>query len=220
MRSGQPEGSVHEVQYTMGVYNGRNVMLRRLWPNPSEQLDPSGVVSILSGNVIGFDIRYLDDREWRNDWPIDMGRDCEVMLVSIVAQVPGESQRVVRSFMVNFPRRLPMTAASTVASIVGTGATEAAAATGGTSAAGSAGQGGTGSGAPGGSGGRAQDGGAGRRRGREGAEDGRRRPPGERPEGGMLPDGPPPQPPADGQGGPPGRRTRIPRDNPTGGAQQ
>ncbi len=212
VRKGQPEGDICEVQYTVGVHNGRNVMLRRIWPNPSEDLEPSGVVSILSDNIIGFDIKYLDDKEWRSDWPADIGKDCEVLLVSIVAQVPGEKQRVARSFMVNFPRRLAMSAASTatteIAAMGSGGAPQMAAGgqTGGATA-----QGGASNIVPGGRRSQPEEGGAGRRggQGRQGQNgtqrDGQNRPPFGPPQDGQggPPFGPPPGPPPDGQGGPP-----------------
>jgi type II secretion system protein J len=104
VRKGEPEGDICEVQYTIGVHNGRNVMFRRVWPDPNDQLGPSGVVSILSDNIVGFEVKYLDDKEWRTDWPEDIGKDCPIMVVNIAAQVPGESQKIVKSFMMSFPR--------------------------------------------------------------------------------------------------------------------
>jgi len=224
VRQGQPEGDICEVQYTAGIQNGRNVFLRRLWPNPSEDLEPSGVVSILSDNIIAFDMRYLDDKEWRSDWPEDIGKDCEIMVINIVAQVPGENQRVVKSFLIDFPRRQatttqPSTAGNMAVAVpvdVSARSAVAAASGGGRGGGGvsnvvpDSGRGGRRGSATdsGGTGGRGGTRGSGRRgRGSTEGQGGGDRPPGPPPDG---QGGPPPEgggrggpPPGGGQGGPP-----------------
>jgi type II secretion system protein J len=162
VRKGQPEGDVYEVQYTIAQQDGRTVMLRRVWPDPNDAMGPSGVVSVLSDKIVAFDIKYLDDKEWRSDWPEDIGKDCQIMVVNIVAQVPGESQRVAKSFLVNFPRQ-----GTPVAGTAGLPSTSPATATTG---------GGQGSGAAAAGGGRGMQGGQGGRGGQNGPGRGPRGP--------------------------------------------
>ena len=111
-RVDQPEGDVYEVEYYLLKDEEKSVIMRRLWPNPSEELEPGGILSIIAEDIDVFEIRYFDGEEWSEVWPEDMEVLPQLVEVNIVGKLPAKGQPAVQSFIVNFARSAASAAAT------------------------------------------------------------------------------------------------------------
>jgi hypothetical protein len=108
-----PEGDVYEVEYGL-IFDEENkpFFMRRLWPNPvildpmlGVELPPMGVVTILSENIVSFDVLFYFEEQWLEDWPEEMaGQLPDLIAVSLAYQPEGRPNIFKHSFFVNFPR--------------------------------------------------------------------------------------------------------------------
>jgi len=108
-----PEGDVYEVEYGL-VFNedDKPFFMRRLWPNPvildptlEETLPPMGVVTILSENIVSFDVQFYFEEQWFDEWPEEMtGQMPDLIAVSLTYQPQGRVNTLTHNFFVNFPR--------------------------------------------------------------------------------------------------------------------
>ncbi len=103
-RVGQPEGDLYEVEYYLTRDEETSALMRRLWPNPHEELEPGGILTAIAENIEIFEVRYFDGEEWADEWPEDMRSLPDWVEVTIAAQQPGRNSPVIESVNVNFAR--------------------------------------------------------------------------------------------------------------------
>jgi len=103
-RADQPEGDIYEVEYYLMKDEEKSVLMRRLWPNPNEDDEPGGILSVIAENINVFQIRYFDGEEWSDEWPEEMQALPQLIEVNIVAQPPNRPEPTTESFMVNLTR--------------------------------------------------------------------------------------------------------------------
>jgi len=102
-RIDQPEGDVYEVEYYLLKDEEQSALFRRLWPNPNEEAEPGGILTVIAEDIDVFEVRYFDGEEWQIEWPEEMESVPELVEVTIAAeQVRGDA--AVESFIVNFTR--------------------------------------------------------------------------------------------------------------------
>jgi general secretion pathway protein J len=108
-RVGQPEGDIYEVEYyllqdegTGGASPSR--LMRRFWPNPNEEYEPGGILSVIAERIEVFEVRYFDGEEWSNEWPEEMQTLPRLIEVNIAGQQVGRGGPIMESFIVNFAR--------------------------------------------------------------------------------------------------------------------
>jgi general secretion pathway protein J len=99
-RAELPEGDVYEVEYFVMPGEQKSTLCRRLWPNPSENYQPGGVVTMVSENLMSFEVRYYDGQNWLWEWP--EGQNLPDM-IEVRLAVKGEEGKepVKRSILVN-----------------------------------------------------------------------------------------------------------------------
>ena len=68
-RIDQPEGDLYEVEYYLMQEGEASLLMRRLWPNPSEELEPGGILTIIAEDIATFEVQYFDGEEWSEEWP-------------------------------------------------------------------------------------------------------------------------------------------------------
>jgi len=112
-RAEYAEGDVYEVEYFLQVRQEESrtgeptpkmVLLRRLWPNPAQQNEPGGVVSVVAENILLFEIRYYNGTEWLEEWPEEMTNFPSLIMVSLAAK-PQQSEALLKhSFLLNLVR--------------------------------------------------------------------------------------------------------------------
>lgn len=103
-RRDQPEGDIYEVEYYLTKDEETSAMARRLWPNPSDELEPGGVLSVIAEDIDIFEVRYFDGEEWSEEWPEDMESLPAWIEVTIGAKQSGPGTPPVESFVVNLVR--------------------------------------------------------------------------------------------------------------------
>ncbi|MHC4888261.1 MAG: type II secretion system protein GspJ [Planctomycetota bacterium] len=105
-RTDQPEADVYEVEYSLLKSEEKSALYRRLWPNPdpNENQDPGGILTVISESIEVFAVRYFDGEEWHTEWPEDMRSVPELVEISIAAKQPEQTDMTMDSFVVNFPR--------------------------------------------------------------------------------------------------------------------
>lgn len=101
-RAGQPEGDVYEVEYFVLTEEDQSVLCRRLWPNPDEDAQPGGVVTMIAEGIDVFQVGYFDGEQWQIEWPETMQSVPEMVQVDISASLSGGTDMVSESFIVNF----------------------------------------------------------------------------------------------------------------------
>jgi hypothetical protein len=75
-----------------------------LWPNPSQQNKPGGVMSVVAENILLFDIRYYDGSEFQEEWPPEMQNLPSLIMVSMATKPKGSDQLLKHNFMLNLVR--------------------------------------------------------------------------------------------------------------------
>ena len=103
-RIDQPEGDVYEVEYYLLRDGEKSVLMRRLWPNPDEEAEPGGILTVIAEDIDLFVVSYFDGQEWQVEWPEDMKSLPELVEVTIAAQQRGQRRAVMETFVVNFAR--------------------------------------------------------------------------------------------------------------------
>lgn len=99
----EPECDIYEVEYYLVKEENKSALMRRVWPNPSEEFEPGGILTTIAENIELFDIRYFDGEEWYNDWPEEMEILPDMVEVSIVAK-PLTGVPILETFIVNLTR--------------------------------------------------------------------------------------------------------------------
>jgi len=103
-RIGQPEGDLYEVEYYLMQEGETSSLMRRLWPNPSEELEPGGILTVIAEDIALFEVQYFDGEEWSEEWPEEMQALPELVSISIVAKQPDRSNPPSESIIVNLAR--------------------------------------------------------------------------------------------------------------------
>ena len=103
-RSDQAEGDIYEVEYYLMKDEDKSRLMRRLWPNPNEEYEPGGILSVIAEDIDVFQVRYFDGEEWSEEWPEEMDVLPQLIEVNIVATPPSRGTPVMESFIANFTR--------------------------------------------------------------------------------------------------------------------
>jgi len=103
-RFDQPEGDLYEVEYYL-MQEGENLsLMRRLWPNPSEELEPGGILTVIAENIATFNVQYFDGEEWSEEWPEEMQALPDLVSISIAARQSDRTNPPSESIIVNLTR--------------------------------------------------------------------------------------------------------------------
>jgi hypothetical protein len=78
--------------------------MRRLWPNPSEYLEPGGILTVIAEDIATFGVQYFDGEEWFEEWPEEMQALPDLVSISIAAKQPDRSNPPSESIVVNLTR--------------------------------------------------------------------------------------------------------------------
>ena len=102
----EPEGDVYEVEYFLEHKEDKDLLLRRLCPNPDDRHSHAGILTVIAEHIAAFDVQFFDgdEGEWTNEWPEDSKQMPELVEVNLVVQVAGQKRVATRSFVVNFSR--------------------------------------------------------------------------------------------------------------------
>jgi type II secretion system protein J len=103
-RADQPEGDLYEVEYYLMQEGETSSLMRRLWPNPSEELEPGGILTVIAEDIAAFDVQYFDGEEWFDEWPEEMQALPDLVAVSFTAKQPDRSNPPTESIIVNLAR--------------------------------------------------------------------------------------------------------------------
>ncbi|MHC4426599.1 MAG: type II secretion system protein GspJ [Planctomycetota bacterium] len=103
-RVDQPEGDVYEVEYYLTKDEETSALMRRLWPNPHEDLEPGGILTVIAEDIEIFDVTYYDGEEWSDEWPEEIQSLPDFVEVTVVAKQSGRGNPPMESVIVNFVR--------------------------------------------------------------------------------------------------------------------
>jgi len=103
-RADQPEGDIYEVEYSLMQDGEKSLLMRRLWPNPNEEYEPGGILTVIAEDIDIFEVRYFDGEEWSNEWPEEMEVLPQLIEVSIVGKEQSRGNPAMESIMVNLTR--------------------------------------------------------------------------------------------------------------------
>ena len=103
-RVDQPEGDIYEVEYYLTKDEDESALMRRLWPNPHEELEPGGILTVIAENIEVFNIQYFDGEEWADEWPEEIQSLPQLAEITIVAKQSGRGIPPMESVLVNFVR--------------------------------------------------------------------------------------------------------------------
>lgn len=103
-RAHQPEGDIYEVEYYLAKDEQTSMLMRRLWPNPHEELDPGGILSVIAEDIESFAIRYFDGEEWAEVWPEEMESLPHLLEITLMAKPKDRGIPPMESITVNFVR--------------------------------------------------------------------------------------------------------------------
>jgi len=122
-RAAQPEGDVYEVEYVLGQRQQEDndapgaeaestVLFRRLWPNPDEEREPGGILTVIAENIAVFQIQFFDGEQWADEWPEEMESIPDLIEVTLGTLPEGQREPVIESFVVNCARLMGRSAAT------------------------------------------------------------------------------------------------------------
>ena len=103
-RSQQPEGDVYEVEYYVKVDEDKSMLMRRLWPNPTDDLEPGGMLSVIAEGIEVFEARFFDGTEWTYEWSEEMTALPLLVELNIAATQETTGRPVTETIYVNFAR--------------------------------------------------------------------------------------------------------------------
>jgi len=103
-RSQQPEGDVYEVEYYVKVDEDKSMLMRRLWPNPTDDLEPGGMLCVIAEGIEVFEARYFDGTEWTYEWPEEMTALPLMVELNIAATQQTTGRPVTETIYVNLAR--------------------------------------------------------------------------------------------------------------------
>jgi type II secretory pathway component PulJ len=100
VRVDQPEGDVYEVEYYVAQKDDRTVLMRRVWPHPDPNVDPGGVLTVLSDQVAMMKVSCFDGEKWVSDWLETAQELPQLIEVSLVGTAPEGGVPSVESILV------------------------------------------------------------------------------------------------------------------------
>jgi type II secretion system protein J len=103
-RPQQPEGDVYEVEYYVMADGEKSVLMRRLWPNPDDELEPGGMLTVVADDIDVFQAMFFDGEEWSDEWPEEMQTLPMLIELNIVGRQVGSAQPAVETLYVNLSR--------------------------------------------------------------------------------------------------------------------
>lgn len=104
-RSDQPEGDIYEIEYYLTQdEQEKSKLMRRVWPNPSDELEPGGMLTVIAEDVELFDIEYFDGEAYVYEWPEEMQSLPELITVTLVAKSKSPGMGPTESFIVAMTR--------------------------------------------------------------------------------------------------------------------
>ena len=103
-RIDQPEGDIYEVEYYLMQDEETSSLMRRLWPNPSEEFEPGGILTVIAEGIDTFNVQYFDGEEWSEEWPEEMQVLPDLVSISIVARQSDRANPPSESIIVNLAR--------------------------------------------------------------------------------------------------------------------
>lgn len=103
-RADQPEGDIYEVEYYLAQEEEKSMLMRRAWPNPSEELEPGGMLTVIAEDIEVFEVQYFDGEQWVYEWPEEMQSVPQLITVALVAKPAGAGVGPVESFIVALSR--------------------------------------------------------------------------------------------------------------------
>ncbi|MEA3227109.1 MAG: type II secretion system protein GspJ, partial [Planctomycetota bacterium] len=103
-RVDQPEGDIYEVEYYLTKDEETSALMRRLWPNPHEEFEPGGILTVIAEDIEIFEISYFDGEEWADEWPEEIQALPHLAEITIVAKQTGSGVPPMESVTVNFVR--------------------------------------------------------------------------------------------------------------------
>ena len=101
-RLDQPEGDIYEVEYYIAKDEEQSVLMRRLWPNPHEELEPGGILTVIAENIEVFDIQYFDGEEWAAEWSEEIQTMPQLAEITLVGTQTARGIPPTESVLVNF----------------------------------------------------------------------------------------------------------------------
>jgi len=103
-RAQEPEGDIYEVEYYLMADEEESVLMRRFWPNPDEELEPGGMLSVIAEDIEIFEARYFDGEEWAYEWPEEMQSLPMLIELNIVGKPVGSLKPVSETLYVSLVR--------------------------------------------------------------------------------------------------------------------
>ena len=102
----EPEGEIYEVEYYLEPDPDGDTLslMRRMWPNPNELVDPGGILTVLAENIEIFDVRFYDGEEWYVEWLEEMESLPQLIEVTISTQPITRGDRIIETFLVNLEK--------------------------------------------------------------------------------------------------------------------
>lgn len=102
----EPEGEIYEVEYYLEPEEDGETLslMRRIWPNPNELVDPGGILTVLAENIDIFDVRFYDGEEWYVEWLEEMETLPQLIEVTISTQPFNRGDRIIETFLVNLEK--------------------------------------------------------------------------------------------------------------------
>ena len=103
-RPQQPEGDVYEVEYYLMADDEKSVLMRRLWPNPDDELEPGGMLTVVADDIDVFQARFFDGQEWSDEWPEEMQALPMLIELNIAGVRTGSVRPAMETIYVNLSR--------------------------------------------------------------------------------------------------------------------
>lgn len=108
-RAYEPEGDIYEVEYYLVQNEDGSFLMRRLWPNPNDEFEPGGILTVIAENIEVFQVRYFDGEEWYDQWLEDMDTQPHMIEVIVASRPQKRGLPIIESFIVNLTRTVTST---------------------------------------------------------------------------------------------------------------
>jgi hypothetical protein len=78
--------------------------MRSLWPNPSIDYVPGGILMPIAEDIESFEVTYYDGQQWQHVWPEEMETLPDLVEVRLILMRSETSEPVISSFIMNYAR--------------------------------------------------------------------------------------------------------------------
>ena len=105
-RAGYPEGDIYEIEYLLMEQDDRAVMVRRVQPNPRDQENPGGILTVIGEKIVSFNVRYLSNEgeDWMDQWPEERSDLPRVIEIILLAGDPESKKTTIHTMLIDFWR--------------------------------------------------------------------------------------------------------------------